>query len=53
MVGHLLRNSSLMKGMIEGPRVEYTDEIKGGRKYVVIKRLSSEEKNWQAHHILG
>ena len=51
MVGHLLRHSNrvtiLIEGMIEGRsrrgRIseENMDEIKGGRKYVEIKRLAS------------
>ena len=55
MVGHLLHHSNwftmLIEGIIDGcsgrgrPRQEYVDEIKGGRKYVVIKRLPWKGRN--------
>lgn len=56
MVGHLLYHSNwftiLIEGIIEGrsgkrkPSQDHMDEIEGGRRNVVIKRLSSEEKKF-------
>ena len=49
MVGYLLRHSKwfsiLTRGAVGGK--EYTDGVNKGRKYVEMKRLSTERKNLQ------
>ena len=56
MVGHVLRHSNwlntLVEGMTEGrggrgkPRQVYMDGAKEGRRYVAIKRLSTQRKKF-------
>ena len=53
----MVRNSNWFTTLIEKrfgkgrPRQEYTDVVKEGRRYVVIKRLSSEKKKLQAYWV--
>ena len=48
-----IRHSDAVRSGWETPKHEYMDKIKGGTRYIVIKRRPSERKKLKAHHPLN